>query len=112
MSLAREQRFNQENQMTESVRFGKVPTLFVPEKVKSWAFAAISVVSLCIGTVPLTAWAQGVSNNCSSLPSNAALKNALTHAVHVEESGLDLNMWATIVARDGTVCAVAFSGNT
>src|SRR5262249_62010986 len=29
-----------------------------------------------------------------------------------EASGLNLNMWATIVARDGTVCAVAFSGNT
>jgi uncharacterized protein GlcG (DUF336 family) len=54
----------------------------------------------------------GVSNNCASLPGNAALKTALTHAVFVETSGLDLNMWATIVARDGTVCAVAFSGAT
>jgi uncharacterized protein GlcG (DUF336 family) len=61
---------------------------------------------------PTTASAQAVSNNCANLPTNGALKNALTHAVVDEASGLNLNMWATIVARDGTVCAVAFSGNT
>src|SRR6266576_2735992 len=52
-----------------------------------------------------TAWAD-----CSSLPNQAALKAALTAAVTTETSGLDLNMWATIVDRDGIVCAVAFSG--
>jgi len=53
------------------------------------------------------AWAQ-----CAVLPSYTDLKNALVKAVTDESSGLNLNMWGTIVARDGTVCAVAFSGNT
>ena len=73
---------------------------------------AMAVVSLFLSMGPTTARAQGVNNNCAALPGQAALKAALTEAVLVEESGLDLNMWATIVARDGTVCAVAFSGTT
>ena len=39
-----------------------------------------------------------------------ALKTALRAAVTAEGSGLNLNMWATLVNRDGVVCAVAFSG--
>ena len=50
------------------------------------------------------------SNSCSSLPSQADLQKALHDAVTTETSGLDLQMWATIVDRDGIVCAVAFSG--
>ena len=38
------------------------------------------------------------------------LKNALDMAVFEETSGLELDMWATVVDRDGVVCAVAFSG--
>lgn len=38
------------------------------------------------------------------------LKNALDAAVAAESSGLNNPMWATVVDRDGTVCAVAFSG--
>ncbi len=41
---------------------------------------------------------------------HAALKAELKAAVATEQSGLDLNMWATLVNRDGVVCAVAFSG--
>lgn len=41
---------------------------------------------------------------------HAALQTALGTAVTAESSGLDLNMWATLVNRDGVVCAVAFSG--
>jgi hypothetical protein len=28
-----------------------------------------------------------------------------------EKTGLNLHMWATVVDRDGNVCAVAFSGS-
>jgi uncharacterized protein GlcG (DUF336 family) len=70
---------------------------------------AVAVVLLCMATMMTGAWAQ-VSNNCGSLPTQAALQTALVSAVTTETSGLNLNMWATIVARDGTVCAVAFSG--
>src|SRR5713226_1399618 len=47
---------------------------------------------------------------CSNLPTFAALKNALATATAAETSGLNNQMWATLVNRDGEVCAVAFSG--
>ncbi|HUI80501.1 MAG TPA: heme-binding protein [Bryobacteraceae bacterium] len=49
-------------------------------------------------------------NACQTLPGYNALKSALVSAVGAETSGLNMNMWATIVDRDGVVCAVAFSG--
>jgi uncharacterized protein GlcG (DUF336 family) len=53
---------------------------------------------------------QGNSNDCKNLPSFATLKAALATATAAESSGLNNNMWATVVDRDGIVCAVAFSG--
>jgi len=50
------------------------------------------------------------NSSCAGLPSYTDLKNALAQAVSAETSGLDLQMWGTIVDRDGVVCAVAFSG--
>jgi uncharacterized protein GlcG (DUF336 family) len=47
---------------------------------------------------------------CQGLPSHAQLEAALETAVATETSGLNNHMWATIVNRDGVVCAVAFSG--
>src|SRR5207244_6372901 len=47
---------------------------------------------------------------CAGLPGFAALKKALGTATAAESSGLNNQMWATIVDRDGVVCAVAFSG--
>jgi len=50
--------------------------------------------------------------DCPELPSWYKLKGALTTVVsHGGNGGLGFNMWATLVATDGTVCAVAFSGN-
>ena len=49
-------------------------------------------------------------NGCGSLPNNAQLRSALIQAVADDTSGLNLQMWGTIVDRDGVVCAVAFSG--
>src|SRR5689334_7371806 len=53
---------------------------------------------------------NGSRNACKDLPNYTALKKALDTAVSDEKSGLNLHMWATIVDRDGIVCAVAFSG--
>src|SRR5271157_1270350 len=50
------------------------------------------------------------SSLCKSLPGWAALKSALTASITSANGGLGNNMWGTIVAADGTVCAVAFSG--
>src|SRR5271166_5256452 len=48
---------------------------------------------------------------CFGLPNQGALRAALQTAVAASNGGLGNNMWATLVANDGTVCAVAFSGN-
>jgi uncharacterized protein GlcG (DUF336 family) len=53
---------------------------------------------------------QGGNNSCGNLPNQAALHGALASALAAENSGLNNQMWATIVDRDGNVCAVAFSG--
>jgi len=50
------------------------------------------------------------SSACAGLPGFGALKNALASATAAETSGLNNQMWATLVDRDGVVCAVAFSG--
>ncbi len=52
----------------------------------------------------------GGGNGCKDLPSYAQLKAALTAATTAETSGLNNQMWGTIVDRDGVVCAVAFTG--
>src|ERR1700730_12883069 len=65
-----------------------------------------TVIALVCGLAGRTiAWAD-----CSVLPNQATLKTALAAAVTTENPRLNLNMWATIVDRDGIVCAVAFSG--
>ena len=70
------------------------------------ALAATAVLLLC----SLPAFAQGQAN-CAALPGHATLKVALDSAVAAESSGLNFDMWATVVNRDGVVCAVAFSGS-
>jgi uncharacterized protein GlcG (DUF336 family) len=50
------------------------------------------------------------NNTCVGLPDWSALEGALDAATTTEASGLNNQMWATIVDRDGVVCAVAFSG--
>jgi uncharacterized protein GlcG (DUF336 family) len=52
---------------------------------------------------------QGI-NECKGLPNQLALQSALAAATAAETSGLNNQMWGTIVDRDGVVCAVAFSG--
>jgi uncharacterized protein GlcG (DUF336 family) len=48
---------------------------------------------------------------CSGLPNYTALKAALKAAQAQSNGGFGLNMWGTIVNRDGIVCAVAFTGS-
>lgn len=71
--------------------------------------ALLTVVFL----LPVFAFAQndnGRGPACKGLPGYSKLKEALDAAVLSENSGLNLHMWATIVDRDGIVCAIAFSG--
>ena len=64
----------------------------------------------CLALVAGDASAQG-GNACKDLPSHAALKAALTAAQGMPNGGFSLEMWASVVNRDGVVCAVAFSGD-
>jgi len=50
-------------------------------------------------------------NACKGLPSHAELRNKLQAAQGQPNGGFGLEMWATVVNRDGVVCAVAFTGN-
>ena len=70
------------------------------------------LVGACAAVAAGCAWADDWSppNGCESLPNQAALKAALSSATAAETSGLNNQMWGTIVDRDGIVCAVAFSG--
>ncbi len=54
---------------------------------------------------------NGVGTQCAGLPSQSALETALTAARTAANGGFNLDMWASVVNRDGVVCAVAFTGN-
>lgn len=56
------------------------------------------------------ATARADDGPCADLPSHAALKSALDAARAASNGGFNLDMWGTIVNRDGIVCAVAFTG--
>jgi uncharacterized protein GlcG (DUF336 family) len=49
-------------------------------------------------------------NGCGLLPGHADLKAALAAARQAGNGGFNLDMWGTVVNRDGIVCAVAFTG--
>jgi uncharacterized protein GlcG (DUF336 family) len=49
-------------------------------------------------------------NPCKDLPSHSALQSALSAARGTGNGGFNLDMWATVVNRDGVVCAVVFTG--
>jgi uncharacterized protein GlcG (DUF336 family) len=53
---------------------------------------------------------DNASSACRQLPSQAALHAALVAARQQSNGGFNLDMWGTIVNRDGIVCAVAFTG--
>src|SRR5258706_3486024 len=75
----------------------------------------VIVRSLVLGSMLLSATAVRAGSDsgngaCSQLPGQAALKAALTTARQAANGGFNLDMWGTIVNRDGIICAVAFTG--
>jgi uncharacterized protein GlcG (DUF336 family) len=50
------------------------------------------------------------NSTCAGLPSHLDLVTALKAARALDNGGFGLDMWGTIVNRDGIVCAVAFTG--
>jgi uncharacterized protein GlcG (DUF336 family) len=70
------------------------------------------VLAVCAG---LPAFAQSHNDDdhaaaCRDLPTHAQLKSALSMARSQANGGFNLDMWGTLVNRDGVVCAVAFTG--
>jgi uncharacterized protein GlcG (DUF336 family) len=70
---------------------------------------SLTIAATFVVALTCTAGAAN-AQTCATLPSYAKLKAALVQATKDETSGLNNHMWATIVDRDGVVCAVAFSG--
>jgi L-cystine uptake protein TcyP (sodium:dicarboxylate symporter family) len=68
------------------------------------------VLSLALMCTAATVNAGNGNNGCKGLPDYNALKAVLVAATAAETNGLINQTWATIVDRDGVVCAVAFSG--
>lgn len=67
-------------------------------------------LSAAIALSAAAAFAGDDSLPCAGLPAQAQLKSALTAARLQSNGGFNLDMWGTVVNRDGVVCAVAFTG--
>ena len=77
----------------------------------SWLTGLLAMLLLCLD-VPAFAGDGGRSHaDCSNLPTLGTLRAALKSARNQANGGFNLDMWATVVNRDGVVCAVAFTGN-
>jgi uncharacterized protein GlcG (DUF336 family) len=76
-------------------------------------FAGLFAAVLTCGAVG--AWAGESSSGdsdhaCAGLPTHSQLKVALESARAQSNGGFNLDMWGTVVNRDGIVCSVAFTG--
>jgi uncharacterized protein GlcG (DUF336 family) len=54
---------------------------------------------------------EALNDQCGGLPSHNSLKTALIAARDQANGGFNLDMWGTVVNRDGIVCAVAYTGS-
>lgn len=77
------------------------------------AFAALFSITASSADDAQLASQSGGDARCGKLPGHAQLKAALTSArQHADgNGGFNLDMWATVVNRDGIVCGVAFTGS-
>ncbi len=71
--------------------------------------SAVTVISL---VTLLSVNVNAAENACSSLPNHSELEKALKSARNQDNGGLNLDMWGALIARDGTVCDVAYTGKT
>jgi len=76
---------------------------------RRYAIAILTTTMVLTGS--LSARADDGPSACRDLPSQAALRGALEAARAQANGGFNLDMWGTVVNRDGIVCAVAFTGN-
>lgn len=68
-------------------------------------------LAMAATSLSCSVWAQDTTPRpCVGLPSYDELKAALKTARAEANGGFNLDMWATVVDRDGTVCAVVYTG--
>ena len=70
----------------------------------------LSSVAIALTCLSSSAFADWASTHCKGLPTHAQLKDALIKARSANNGGFNLDMWGTVVNRDGFVCAVAYTG--
>jgi uncharacterized protein GlcG (DUF336 family) len=73
-------------------------------------FVTAAVACFSVSSVSPASAEDERSGPCRFLPTRAELRSALEAAQHEANGGFDFEMWATVVNRDGIVCAVAFTG--
>ena len=76
-------------------------------ETKKWCVTVLALAGLLA-----SAGAARADGPCADLPSHAALAAALSSARAAANGGFNLDMWGTVVNRDGVVCAVVFTGGT
>jgi uncharacterized protein GlcG (DUF336 family) len=79
----------------------------------AWATSLAMAGALAIGNPAVRAddGNDGRSSACRDVPSYEQLRHALSVAQNSANGGFGLDMWGTVVNRDGIVCAVAFTGD-
>jgi len=63
-----------------------------------------------VGLLAATPSAAQAPGGCKDMPPHAELRKALAAAQAQSNGGLGFHMWATIVDRDGIVCAIVHTG--
>lgn len=77
-------------------------------------FYIFFLAAIAVATLPVSGRADQASSACRGLPDHgrltAALKSVVKPTSGETNGGFELNMWASLVAGDGTVCAVTKTG--
>jgi uncharacterized protein GlcG (DUF336 family) len=86
--------------------------MMISKRFKTNLSVMFAISGMLLSTIILSGGAAYANSDhdCSQLPTHSVLKAALTIARNASNGGFNLDMWGTIVNRDGVVCAVAFTG--
>lgn len=80
----------------------------------TYAYAGLFTSAMLLCSAAVIAGEEDSSDEraemCAGLPTHLQLKTALESARAQANGGFNLDMWGTLVNRDGVVCAVAFTG--